>query len=251
MNDVAKRHFAIGTALAENLATRLQGRDFSMNRDYRRAMLFLFCKAFKTFQAIELLWTNGYEEDAATLLRSIYELRVQARLMAGKPVDQSKQFMDHWFRSQFGNLQILRRLFPGRKSALDEAERQLREKAGEDRVELFCDPQLAERATKRNWYGKTFKDALSDLGLEHEYETTYSQLSDYTHSGVSLFHRYVALSGNYLGMVFRPAHSESTLVPWSAALWLSQIVGVTGAAFDLDFNETVMQAQTALIEGNS
>lgn len=245
MNKLAKQYFAIGNELAESLAARLQESDLSENCNYRRAMLFLFSKAYKTFHSVELLWKAGYEEDAATLLRSIYEIRVQARLMASKPLDQSKKFMDHLFRSRFGNLQILRRLFPERKSSLDVAKRKLREDAGKDRVELFCEPQLAERATRGNWYGKSFKDALDELGLVDEYEVTYSQLSAYTHSGVSLFPRYVTPTGHRL------AKSESALVPWSAAHWLSQIVRVTGAAFELDLEDKVDRAVQALIEAGT
>ena len=82
--------FRVGLDLVEELITRLKRARLSGQLDYKRAMLFFFCKAFKTYQAARLLWQAGFPEDASNLARSIYELRLQSIYLSQKPEERSK-----------------------------------------------------------------------------------------------------------------------------------------------------------------
>jgi uncharacterized protein DUF5677 len=238
--------WVVGKDLAESLLERLRNTRVSGKAEYRRAMLFFFCKAYKTYQAVELLWSGGYVEDATSVVRSIYELRLQAAFMSRDPVIRSRQFLKHQFKCSIGTLQILRRLNdPVRRSELDMGESVVRDAAeSEGMLDLFNNLPAAVRAITKNWWGSGgIKRLLEDLGLEGEYDLIYSQLSDYSHGGVRLLQRYVQLSENSMTMLYRPVRSPSITVPWSAFDWLSQIIGYTGRAFDLNFDETVLRAQ--------
>jgi len=241
----AERLFGIGTQLAETLITRLKNPHISSEKaDYQRAMLFFFCRAYKSYRAIVLLYKSGYVEDATSLARSIYELRVQVRWMSDDPLSRGKLFIDHWFTSGFGTLQILRRHHPGNRRELDTGERQMRIGAGRERLHLFQDPVGAERSVRGNWWGGGgIRRLLEDLHLVNEYDVIYSQLSDYTHSGVRLLHQYTRVSEDSLSMFYRPMMRNSKTVPWSTTDWLSQIVGFTARAFELDFDDIVTRAQ--------
>jgi hypothetical protein len=62
MSEFDDRLFAIGTEIAETLLSRLRGPQ--PKSDFRTAMLFFFCQAYKTYQAMRILWKAGYIEDA-------------------------------------------------------------------------------------------------------------------------------------------------------------------------------------------
>jgi hypothetical protein len=111
-NATNEQFFDLGTKLAETLVAKLTNSRFADSVDYKRAMLFFFCKAYKTYQAVELLWRNGFVEDATSLARSIYEIRVQVIFINLDPLSRSKQFVYHWLTCSIGISQILRRLHP-------------------------------------------------------------------------------------------------------------------------------------------
>ena len=72
---------------------------------------------------------------------------------------------------------------------------------------------------------------------ETEYDVIYSQLSDYTHSGVRLFHKFLSEE------CYRPAKSAAIVVPFSVTDWLSQVVGYTARAFQIDLDKIVAEEQ--------
>ena len=65
----------------------------------------------------------------------------------------------------------------------------------------------------------------------------YSQLSDYSHSGVRLFRRFSKQDS------FRSKRADCAPVAWSALDWLSQIIGLTADALESDFGEIVVESQ--------
>lgn len=251
-DDVADQFFEIGRALAEEFLERLRTSGKVANTEYQRAMRFFFSKAYKSYQAIELLWKNGFSEDAYSLARGIYELRLQVVYMSNDP-KRSKEFFDHFVMSAFGTLPVLRRLPDARESILEEGEANIREGAErEGRTHLLVDPAAAERSIKQKWWGGGIKSLLGhlntdldnkcrpkarDYDYEKEYDVIYSQLSDHAHSGVRVLHIFSA-EGSY-----RPTKTKGATVPWSVTDWLSQIIGYTSDAFELGFAETVNDAQ--------
>ena len=243
----ADKLFEIGRGLAESLLKKLQGVRMYRNLEQQRAMLFFFAKAYKTYQAAELLWTRGYIEDAYLLTRSIYEIRLQVLFMSRDPTKRSKEFMDHLLKSAFGTLHVLRRRDRRDwQSGLDAGEADIREAAKlTGRIDLLGDPEAAERAIEQKWWGGGgIKRLVTDLSLEEEYDWVYAHLSDYEHSGARILTEYVRLSQEQpTTLVCYPAKTDSLTVPWSITDWLLEIVGLTGRAFDFDLDETVVNAQ--------
>lgn len=182
-------------------------------------MLFFFCKAYKSYQAVQLLWQTGFVEDAYAIARSIYEIRLQVILMSGDPAQRSKLFTDHWFKNGYGTLQIMKRQFPEREKELKQAEKDIREgAAASGRTSLLRDPEAAERSIGKKWWGGSIKGLLKQLNVdlgatckslnvkrqwdyETEYDVIYSQLSDYTHSEAlsQVSHRRILLSDQERG----------------------------------------------------
>jgi hypothetical protein len=238
--------FQIGLGLAEELLTRLRRAQLSGKLDYKRVMLFFFCKAFKTYQAARLLWRAGFPEDVSNLARSVYELRLQGIYLSQKPDERSKLFIKHWIKTGYGTFQQLKR--EGKKTwqrDIQAAVEEVRQAAA--RVgcpELLDDPEGAEKAIAQKWWGKGgIKGLTKELECEKEYETIYSQLSDYSHSGTRVFHVFLELSEASIRIQCRPDKDSRLLLPFSLTGWLSQMVGYTGQAFGLDMDDLVLQAQ--------
>lgn len=139
--DLNGQLFTVGRYLTEEFLKRLQASWRDANTEYRSGMFFLFAKAYKSYQAVELLWNKGFTEDAYALARGIYELSLEATYMSNDAETRSKQFFDHQFRSWFGNLQVMRSIHPDKESELDQAEARGKALAeATNRGELIKDP---------------------------------------------------------------------------------------------------------------
>jgi hypothetical protein len=116
---------------------------------------------------------------------------------------------------------------------------------------VLGDPNSAERAIQRKWWGTGIKGLLKSLAerkqgndFEREYDWIYAQLSDYTHSGSRILPAFVQqISETSIRMLYRPQRSQDPTLPWSITEWLCQIAGLTGAAFDLGLDDMVGLAQ--------
>jgi hypothetical protein len=238
--------FHIGVELAEALLLQIRQRAISGNLNYRRAMLFFFCKAFKSYQAIQLLWREGFREDAYVLARTIYELRLQAMYLSQDPEGRSMLFIRHWFKAGFGTLQLLKRIAkPEWADGIEQGAQEMRkaaERFGCADILENSDAEQAERAISQKWWGKGIKGLAKDLGLENEvesgarvqeYDLIYSQLSDYTHSGPMVLHMFLQISESSIKMLYKPAKDSRLTLPFSVTDWLTQIVGYTGRAFEI------------------
>jgi Family of unknown function (DUF5677) len=58
-------------------------------------MLYWFVKAAKTYDALLLLWREGYWQDAAALARTILEIDFQAKYLSEDPEPRAKLFIIH------------------------------------------------------------------------------------------------------------------------------------------------------------
>ena len=93
-----ERIFQETTRIAEKLRRRIKGLNLNLEdeSEYRRAALFFFNKALKTYEAIRLLWKAGYEEDAIVLGRTLFELNMQIEWMSRDPEARSSKFFQHF-----------------------------------------------------------------------------------------------------------------------------------------------------------
>jgi len=77
---------------------------------YRASMFFFLCKAFKTYQALSLVWREGFPEDALVLSRTIFELVLQARYMKQDPKPRALLFIQHDFVARYRCYEKLKKI---------------------------------------------------------------------------------------------------------------------------------------------
>jgi Family of unknown function (DUF5677) len=88
--------FPIGHKLAHAAAASIKpSAGTNDDHGFKTVMCFFFAKAYKSFQAIEILWSNGFAEDAFVLTRTLFELYAQADLMRSAPGENWHRYKDH------------------------------------------------------------------------------------------------------------------------------------------------------------
>src|SRR5208337_2778322 len=85
---------AIGKRMIEEMKRYPQEEDLETDL-YNRTLHFLFCKGFKTLQAIRTLCREGFLEDAQVLARTIFEIEIQAEWMEKDPRPRARAFVEH------------------------------------------------------------------------------------------------------------------------------------------------------------
>jgi hypothetical protein len=240
-----ERLFRIGNNTAKLLIRQLIKAKVSGLFDHEQALLFFFLKSFKTHGAAVALWRKGYSEDAYTLARTIYELRLQALYLGRDPKPRGTLFMRHRYQAGWGTFQILKRKGKAKwQESLEAAAKEVRDATiAAGFSDVLNDPQAAEKAVKRTWWGKTIRDLATSVGAEEEYEWVYSQLSDHAHSGSRTLHAFVEhVSESNIQMHYRPQRSDDLVLPWSITNWLCDIVMIVNEAYDLGIADTVSSA---------
>jgi len=94
----AERIFELGVELGRLCQVRLKQFDVAASRNdlYKRATLFFFNKAFRTYGAIRVLCRANFMEDGVVLGRTLFELNMQAEWMSREPDSRAQQFFDHF-----------------------------------------------------------------------------------------------------------------------------------------------------------
>jgi hypothetical protein len=84
------RAFEIGSGTVNKFLPQIFAKPIGENGNYKKALLFFFCKSLKTYGAIRTLQNRGFMEDARILARSIFELRLQALYLDQKPKERTR-----------------------------------------------------------------------------------------------------------------------------------------------------------------
>jgi hypothetical protein len=239
------RIFEIGLAAADKVRARLaKAKITGSDVEKFLPLIYFFVRAYKSYAALRLLWTSGYVEDAYTLTRTIYELRLQADFMAEDLGNRSIQFAENVFVTA---LEYYSRLDP----AHAEQGKTMAEEIGQLRKEFRISKGLPEEPPKYqvNWWGgggiRRLVEALK-LPLDYEYETIYFTLSDHSHSSPSLVHRYATRDENSLRPLFSHERSHKLTVPHSASVWLLQIGQHVSKAIGFGLEKELEQAAVEL-----
>ena len=95
-----ERWFKIGMDLAEKVMTKRQSLTPMPALDeedavYKETMVFFFCKAYKSYQAIKVLWREGFAEDAFILTRTLFEIALQEGYMKLDPKPRARLFTEY------------------------------------------------------------------------------------------------------------------------------------------------------------
>jgi hypothetical protein len=227
-----KQILMVGERAAAGLLDRLKGKPWRTDRVYKRAMLFFLCKALKSYRAMGLLLDSGYPEDARIIGRSIYELRLQALYLAGEPEERAKQFAAHESKATWRSLRRL--AASGKVRGL--------------RIEGAQQTGIKPRQVREgDWWGDGGTRALArKVGLEAEYDVKHWLLSGYVHSSTRVLFRYWKNEQGGIQLLHRPGDAQETGTAQDATEWLLEIVLCSSRALELEYEEQITIAASAL-----
>ena len=175
------RLFRVGSFVGRRVCAAtvaLEGRSFR-ELWFKLALFYAFIKGWKTYQAIRVLWHQGFREDCVILCRSLFELNLQAEFLVKDPIRHTRMFVAHedfamseWYREirRVGS-KALRDQFKGtaRRAA------RLRKKAARFRNTYH--------GNRHNWWGSSIKDLVKNSSptLQEFYLIMYGQQSALVH----------------------------------------------------------------------
>lgn len=172
------------TNIADELAKKLvkKGLQYKNFDDSKRCCLWLFLKSFKSFQAINLLASSGFGEDALMLLRSLIESWILLK----------------WIFQQDTEKRVLRWMYSAIKDEREYLQRILNQSTDKYRMKKIAKKwlnQVKKEETKFPQGSKKLPDfhTLADQsGLLEEYNIFYREYCGLLHSSA------LAAFGNYL-----------------------------------------------------
>jgi hypothetical protein len=204
-------------------------------------MLYWFAKAAKTYDAVLLLWREGYWQDAAALSRTILEIAFQAKYLSEDPEPRAALFKDHDRRLRIKML----------KTA-DEYNEPSDIKIADLITSL--NPTAVELEKWKNWWGKgknTYSLADS-VGWEEQYVANYKLLSIFIHSTPPGTTSYLFGTSDTMEIDWkanRPAPQKEstaeTLIA-SACTYMMDIIQVLGAIYGFDYDADLQGAVEAI-----
>jgi hypothetical protein len=221
---------------------------------YQASMHFFFCKAYKTYQAIGLLCSAGFVEDAESLSRTLFEILLQACWMKSDPKRRARSFAEHSPVRQYNLYLRMRKLKSPQMSAvvsriesktaqLAEMKRQYDEfkmqflKPGRKSVKSPDD--LSE-----NWWGNSIRWLGEKLGMEDHYATVYWSQSDLVHTGSTSIRDYLKRNqdGWQANCYPTPENADCELTALWASGWVIGIVEVLNDAWSLRLDSEIARA---------
>jgi hypothetical protein len=138
---------------------------------YARALDLLFIQGYKSFSSLYVLCVRGQGEDAATILRRLLEISLQAGYLANDPEARElrgKQYLAYYW-AQVPDLL---------KTGLDVPTRERLNAMYEAHKHLLA---FDRRGRPSNWWSGTIRDLADRLGLLDTYDQDYTFLSQMAH----------------------------------------------------------------------
>ena len=239
-----KRLFRIATEFAESvvaLVDKLQADDYE-EMAYKEAMLFFFCKAYKSYQAIQRLWLEGFAEDAFILTRTIFEIALQARYMSQDPRERARKFFLHYPVAQYRYYLKLKEL--------DGLELTKRFEARAKDLAKLKEAYESHKSDYQglNWWGDSIRWLAKQSGqpFEARYAWTYAVQSTLAHSSMAAAKHYVEEDGNDIRVSCYPKPDEDILVPQEATLFSMDVATQFVNAWELPVEDDYNKAMAAL-----
>jgi len=204
-------------------------------------LLYWFVKAAKTYDAVLLLWREGYWQDAATLARTILEIAFQAKYLGEDPEPRAKLFMVHDERERLKML----------KTA-DEYNDPL----ATDIADLIQSLKPSARAQEkwRNWWGsgKTIRDVAEAVMPKAVYDAQYSILSVLAHSAPPGSSFYLFGIGDTVKVDWKanpPASERNSMAETFiafASTYMMDIIDTVGTIYGFDYRADLDAAVEAI-----
>jgi len=188
---------AIGKRMIEEMKRYPQEEDLETDL-YNRTLHFLFCKGFKTLQAIRTLCREGFLEDAQVLARTIFEIEIQAEWMEKDPRPRARAFVEHSEVSLYDfyrTLQAYEDAHPGEKvKDIRNAKRIEDLKANYERYKspfLISSREGTVERIHKHWWKAGVSKLAREAGREGELVSVYWVQSDFVHTGSTSMRDYV------------------------------------------------------------
>ena len=174
--------------ISENMKTRR-----ALDRTGHAVAAYLLGRVVEGSAAVVSLLEADWVDEAATVLRSVWEATVALRFIDAQPApdEAAKRYR------AFGPVQERKRQQQAQNhpgwSALSQvyAASGAVQRAGSNaRVEAACRPRKG-LAASRTWSGKTLPAMAADVGMEERYVLEYWYLSNIAHMGAAGYYRHV------------------------------------------------------------
>lgn len=238
---IIEQMFRIGDDLAEKVVARtnsLTARD-EEEWAYKGAMFFFFCKAYKSYQAIRVLWREGFAEDAFILARTIFELALQTRYMREDPKPRARLFAEHDPVMRYRYYLRLKKL--GDAKLVQRIERNTQ---GLEELKRNYDRLQAKYPDNKGWWGQSIACLAKHLGKEMEtrYVMIYWRQSNLTHSGSTSVKEYINEEQGGLKAKCYPSPSDTAMIPQEATRSFLDIVELAAEALGLNLHTEVGNA---------
>jgi len=174
--------FKSNEELVELVADTWKARGFYPSTLAQKINIFFVAKAYKSLRAVLHLCRQGYGEDAGIILRSLFEIQVNAWYI-GDDEDRAQRYAD--FDAVYAYRLLEEPVFD-----------YLSDKLNEDRVREIreeCEKAQAKHNYKGSvsWSGKSIKTMAEDVGLGGGYASLYVLMSQLTHSTAGVMRDYV------------------------------------------------------------
>jgi len=235
----AIRLFQIGDDLAQEFVAKAQGISTSTCADptYCRAQLFFFAKGYKSFRAMEVLWCNGFWQDALTLLRTIFEASLQARYLSSDREALMPLFGDY---EVVAKCRVLRKVRKMNLECWDS-----RAEASFGRLERTCASLESKYPKdKPGWHGMKISRLAETVGNPYKdtYPTAYAFQSCFVHSDIFIASSYLDWTEGHLKVKCGPEESDELEGPADATHHILQLTTLAADALAMDIGDTVKSA---------
>jgi len=204
-------------------------------------MLYWFVKAAKTYDALLLLWREGYWQDAVALSRTLLEIVLQSRYLSGDPAVRAELFVIH---DQRARLKMLKKAdYYNDPSDTDISD-----------LIKSLKPTPAALESWRNWWGKdqSIRDLAKSVGLEELYDSAYGLQSVLVHSAPPGTSFYLFGTSDTIRVDWKanPVAPEKenmaeTFIA-SASTYIMDIVDVLGAIYGFAYKKDLEEAAEAI-----
>jgi hypothetical protein len=185
---VPERFFGLGHSIGDWVKENVQSITAPDEDElaYRSTQFFFFCKCYKSYQAIELLWRNGFAQDSAMLARSLFEIVLQAKYINVDPIARTRRYIDFDIVDRMRTYQRI-------KASGDKKLISVVESNPEALADLKSLHKRVRSSYKKNtWWGESIHWLAQEVELESTYNTMHWEQAGLTHSAGTSISKYIA-----------------------------------------------------------
>jgi len=224
-------------------ATEITGRDRNEVL-YKMLATFFFAKGWKTFQSIYLLCSRQFAEDAAILVRSIFEMVVNLLYISKDPQNRALLFVE------FDYIERQKRLDRLSKSPDDPWGQALLKSVDPATIETLVSEYNRVRARYPKdwlWSGESTKKMASDVGLAFHYDWIYWVLSDLAHTSPRAVKEYISGGRDGLTVGVESTEKDIDRVWFTACRYFLILVDKKNEALGLGFDDSIRTLTDTLV----